>query len=277
MSIKQIIKRGLKYIFKGVPNNVIEVKISYLSPDARLADKKIIVTGGSRGLGFAMATRFIKEGAKVLITGRNEETLKEAADQIGCHYLVYDVSDFENMDRFMIEADRLIGGANVLVNNAGISLHEGNIRNVKFDQFDRQIDINLKGAYFLSQKFLALYESKRRKHGSILFLSSERGEHVDDLPYGLIKAAINSLTRGLAKMLIRNDIRINAVAPGITATNMTGRSVDNLYEEGYATGRSYLPEEVAEIACFLISDAAGCLSGQVLVCNNGKSINYRVK
>ena len=110
-----------------------------------------------------------------------------------------------------------------------------------------------------------------------MFLSSERGQHVDDLPYGIIKAAINSLTQGLAKMLINSDIRINAVAPGITATSMTNRTVDDLYEENYSTGRCYLPEEVAEIACFLISDAAGCLSGQILVCNNGKSLNYRVK
>lgn len=272
------LKNKIRRIFKLLQSpKITKANITLLQPDKRLINKNIIVTGGSRGLGFAMATKFIKEGAKVLITGRNEEMLKKASGKIGCHYLVYDVSDFENMDRFMIEADRLIGGANVLVNNAGISLHEGSIRNVKFDQFDRQVDINLKGAYFLSQKFLALYEAKRRKNGSILFLSSERGEHTDDLPYGLIKAAVNSLTRGLAKMLIRNDIRINAVAPGITATDMTGRSVDNLYEEDYATGRCYLPEEVAEIACFLISDASGCLSGQILVCNNGKSINYRVR
>ena len=98
---------------------------------------------------------------------------------------------------------------------------------------------------------------------------------MDDLPYGIIKAAINSLTQGLSKLLIQNNIRINAIAPGITATDMTGRSKDDLFAQHYSTGRYYLPEEVAEIASFLISDAAGCLSGQIIVCNNGKSINYR--
>ena len=270
------IKNALIRIKKILPfTRIVKANITVLEANNRLSGKKIIITGGSKGLGYAMAKKFVLEGAEVLITGRDEESLKKSASEIGCKYIPYDVSDFEHMDDFILQADNLIGGANVLVNNAGISLHEGNIRNVQFEQFDKQININLKGAYFLSQKFLAIYEANDRKDGSILFLSSERGQHVDDLPYGIIKAAINSLTQGLAKMLIRNKIRINAIAPGITATNMTGRTINNLYENNYATGRCYLPEEVAEIACFLISDAAGCLSGQILVCNNGKSINYR--
>lgn len=187
----------------------------------------------------------------------------------------YDVTDFTHMDEFIKEADDLLGGANVLVNNAGISLHEGTIMDVHYEQFDKQIETNLKGAYFLSQKFLRMYEKKHRNGGSILFLSSERGHYADDLPYGLIKAAINSLTQGLAKMLIHSNIRINAIAPGITTTDMTGITKDDIYADDYSTGRYYLPEEVAEVACFLVSDASSCLSGQIIICNNGDSINYR--
>lgn len=271
-------KRTIKSLIKLLRNTkVVKANIMLLEPNKRLVGKRIIITGGSRGLGFSMAKKFVAEGAKVLITGCNEETLQNAAKEIGCMYICYDVTDFEHMDEFVSRADSMLGGVDVLVNNAGISLHEGTIRNVRYEQFDRQVDVNFKGVYFLSQKFLALYEKEQRKGGSILFLSSERGQHVDDLPYGIIKAAINSLTQGLAKMLINSDIRVNAVAPGITATSMTNRTVDDLYEKKYSTGRCYLPEEVAEIACFLISDAAGCLSGQILVCNNGKSLNYRVK
>lgn len=272
MNIKQIIKKTIKY---AQIKKVIRANITLLQPNKRLEGKKIIITGGSRGLGFAMAKKFVAEGAEVLITGRDINSLKKAAESIGCKYICYDVTDFANMESFIEEADKCLNGVNVLVNNAGISLHEGTIRNVQFEQFDKQIDINLKGSYFLCQKFLSLYEKNNRKDGSILFLSSERGQHVDDLPYGLIKAAINSLTQGLAKMLIKNNIRINAIAPGITATDMTNVSSNDLYAENYATGRYYLPEEVAEIACFLISDAAYCLSGQIIVCNNGKSLNYK--
>lgn len=272
MNLKKHIKAFIKTI---VPHKVIKANIVLLSPSNKLFGKKVIITGGGRGLGLAMARKFTDEGADVLIAGRNEEKLKEISETIGCKYIQYDVTDFSHMDEFIEKADKMLGGSNVLVNNAGISLHEGTIREVRFEQFDTQMNTNLKAAYFLSQKFLRLYEKKHRTGGSILFLSSERGQHVDDLPYGIIKAAINSLTQGLSKLLIQNNIRINAIAPGITATDMTGRSKDDLFAQHYSTGRYYLPEEVAEIASFLISDAAGCLSGQIIVCNNGKSINYR--
>ena len=272
MGIKHYLKKVLSII---KPSKIVKANISFLEPNHRLEGKKIIITGGNRGLGFSMAQKFVSEGADVLIAGRNEEALKDSSQKIGCKYLVYDVADVSKAESFLEKSDQMLGGVNVLVNNAGISLHEGNIRNVTPEQYDAQFNINLRGAYFLTQKFINLYETNHRTNGSVLFLSSERGQHVDDLPYGIIKAAVNSLTQGLAKLLIRNDIRVNAIAPGITATEMTGRTSENLNAPNYSTGRYYLPEEVAEVACFLISDAASCLSGQILVCNNGKSVNYR--
>lgn len=252
---------------------IVKANISFLSPNKRLENKKILITGGSRGLGYAMAKKFISEGADVLITGRNIEKLQQVAEEIGCKYILFDSTDFDNIENFINEANSILGQIDVLVNNAGISLHEGNIRNVTKDSFDAQFDTNLKSVYFLSQKFLELYENNHQQNGSILFLSSERGVYVDDIPYGLIKASINSLTKGLSFLLRNCDIRINAVAPGITTTDMTGTTRDNLYSGKYATGRYYLPEEVAEVACFLISDAAKCISGQIIGCDNGYNAN----
>ena len=86
------------------------------------------------------------------------------------------------------------------------------------------------------------------------------------------------MVQGLACLFVKNGIRVNAVAPGITASDMTGYKVNgNLSLEGNATGRVYLPGEVAETACFLLSDVSACVSGQVIVCNNGKTINPRWK
>lgn len=276
MSIKQYIKRGIYYILKGVPEYHLSANISYLSPNERLKGKRIIITGGGRGLGFAMAKKFVSEGANVLICGRNNEVLKEKAELLKCKYLKLDVQNIEDINKFFDNAMGLLGGIDCLVNNAGISLHEGNILNVSLEQFNRQVETNLRGAYFMSKKFIELYDNKKYNSGNILFISSERGVFVDDLPYGLTKAAINSLVKGLAHLLIRNNIRVNALAPGVTTSDMTGfKESENLYANWNANKRIYLPEEVAEIACFLLSDASNCLSGQILECNEGKSINYK--
>ena len=277
MSLKQYLKRGCKFILDGVPVKNITANIVYLQPDGRLSGKKIIVTGGGKGLGAAMAAKFVAEGASVLISGRNENTLKETAGRIGCKYLTLDVQDTSVLDKFISDADSMLEGADCLVNNAGISLHEPTFFNVTPETFDAQIATNLRGGFFLTQSFTRLLLKEKRK-GNVLFVSSETGETVDIRPYGFTKAAVNSMVQGLASLFVKDGIRINAVAPGITASDMTGFKADgNLFLAGNATERVYLPEEVAETASFLLSDASGCISGQVIVCNNGKTINPRWK
>lgn len=277
MSYKQYIKRGLKYVLNGTPIQTITADISYLQPNGRLSGKKIIVTGGGKGLGAAMAAKFVSEGASVLISGRNEKILKEKAEQIGCQYLTLDVQKTDSLDKFINDADRILGGVDSLVNNAGISLHEPTFFDVTPETFDAQIATNLRGGFFLTQSFTKLLLHEKRK-GNVLFVSSETGETVDTRPYGFTKAAINSMVQGLACLFVKDGIRVNAVAPGITASDMTGIKADgNLFLECNATNRVYLPEEVAETACFLLSDVSGCISGQVVVCNNGRTINPRWK
>lgn len=275
MSFRTYIKRGLQYILHGIPHRQVTAHITYVRPDKRLEGKKIIITGASRGLGAAMAKTFTLEGAQVLITGRDEQRLASTAETIGCAYLKQDMQDLSAFPDFLRQAAHLLGGGiQCLVNNAGISLHEGNIRQVSEEQFDAQIGTNLKGSYFLSQAFIKHLEAHQQQ-GSLLFITSERGIYADDLPYGLTKAALNSLVQGLAKRLVGSGIRVNALAPGVTASDMTGLKADgNLFCPWNITNRVYLPEEVAEIACYLLSDASRLLNGQILVCNEGKSINF---
>lgn len=277
MSLGQYVKRGIRYVRHGIPVKNIIADISYLQPNARLAGKKIIVTGGGRGLGAAMAAKFVAEGAEVLITGRNESVLKAMADRIGCKYLILDIQDTSVLDGFVAEADQVLNGVDMLVNNAGISLHEPTFFDVTPESFDAQIATNLRGGFFLTQSFVRMLLKEKRK-GNILFVSSETGDTADFRPYGFTKAAVNSMVQGLACLFVEHGIRVNAVAPGVTASDMTGIMSDgNLYLAYNATERVYLPEEVAETACFLLSDASGCISGQVIVCNNGKTINSRWK
>ena len=276
MSIKTYLSRGIRYVLHGVPVKDVRAAISYLQPNGLLKDKKIIITGGGRGLGASMAEKFVKEGADVLIVGRTEKTVKDTAEHIGCKYLTLDVSKIEAFKNFIQQADELLGGINCLVNNAGISLHENTFFDVTPDTFDRQIDTNFKGAFFLTQEFIRKVKAEGRK-ANVLFVSSETGDTMDFRPYGFTKAAVNSMVQGLAYLFKKENIRINAVAPGVTASDMTGISVEGNLYSGLYTGRVYLPEEVAETACFLLSDASGCLSGQILVCNNAQTVNARWK
>lgn len=275
---KYKLKRALRYIFKGVPSVIVKANICYTSPTSRLIGKKIIVTGGGKGLGYAMAKRFTEEGAKVLITGRDEITLQKSAKKIGCMYLRLDMQATDSFISFMIEADRMLEGVNCLVNNAGISLHEDGFLSVSPEGFDVQFNTNLKGPFFLTKAFIAYSKDRVGENKNILFTSSETSMTVDERPYGLTKAALNSLVQGLAYRYIGDGYRINAIAPGVTISDMVGKKDrEDLTLESSMTGRYYLPEEVAEIASFLLSDASSCLNGQILVCNEGKTINARWK
>lgn len=269
-------KKFIKKLFKTT--SIGPITINELLPTHKLIGKKIIITGGSRGIGKAMANKFVAEGADVLITGRNEETLKATAEKINCKHLVLDVTEVEKFPEFIAKAKEMLGGLDCLVNNAGISLHEPRFFDVTPESYDKQFDTNLKGAFFLTQGFIKALKVEN-KGGSVLFISSETGETADVRPYGLSKAAINSLARGLAHGLVNSHIRVNAIAPGKTATEMTGLTNydGDLSNSGNNIGRFYLPEEIAETAAFLLSDASSCISGQIIACNNANTVNPRWK
>ncbi len=167
------------------------------------------------------------------------------------------------------------GNIDCLVNNAGISLHEGNFGNVTEEGFNKQFDINLKGAYFLSKAFLEMKLNEDIKDANLLFISSETADQCYDIPYGMTKASINTLTKALSRRLYKDGIRVNAIAPGVTSTDMTKGYVDTSngnYYRDCAAGRVFLPEEIAEVACFLLSDASKCISGEIIHTNAGNHI-----
>lgn len=278
MSIRNSLKQIISFAIHGMPKKTL-VHISCLHPDSKLLGKKIIITGGGRGLGFSMAKKFKAEGAEVLIAGRNENILRTCANTIDCKYLRLDVQDVGSFNDFIEQASDILGGVNCLVNNAGISLHEKSFLEVDPSQFDSQFDTNLKGAFFLTQSFInKCKESRIEGTKNIIFISSETSMTADERPYGLTKAAMNSLVQGLAYRFVNEGFRINAVAPGVTISDMIGVKTDGDITCSYnITGRYYLPEEVAEVASFLLSDISNCINGQIIVCNEGKTINARWK
>lgn len=276
MGMVEYLKRGARYILFGVPNYKTTVDIHVMDPQNILKGRNIIITGGGRGLGYYIARKSIEEGANVLITGRNEETLKEAVGQLGerAKYLVADVSKVKEIDSFLERAKECFHGDKIdsLVSNAGISLHEGDFRNVTEEDWDAQMNTNLKGNYFLVKKFVEYLEQQEDTKGNIVVITSERAKRPDDIPYGLTKVATSSFVQSIAHKVMSEGIRINGVGPGVTTSDMTGITRENLHEERQTGKRFFVPEEVAEVVNFLLSDTSACISGEIITCNQGNHI-----
>ena len=269
-------KKLLKKILNKVFRSVIFVEVTEKESSNLFKDKVILVTGGGSGLGYYIAKRLLKEGAIVIITGRNKRKLENAKKQLGenCKYKVFDIKDIFKMDNLINDIYNKYGKIDCLINNAGISLHEGNILNVSEDNFQDQIDTNLKGGYFLVKSYIKKYNELKQKNGNIIFISSERGKQCDDVPYGLTKVAVNSLVEGLSRRFYKNGIRVNAIAPGITASDMTEiNKNDDLYCDYNASQRYFIPEEVAEVVTFIASDLSKCISGEIIHCDAGNHLN----
>lgn len=272
------IKRALRYILKGVPIEYKTIEIRQTISTEKLSGKTILVTGGSRGIGYYIAKQAIQEGAKVLICARKEEALKKAKEELGdnCNYLVFDVSDVNRIKSFLKDAFDIMGGRiDCLVNNAGISFHEGSFRNVTVEGFEEQFSVNFKGSYFLAKYYIEKVEENKQDSANILFITSERGSFCTEIPYGLSKASIKSFVGSLSRSVYKaSNIRVNALAPGVTASDMTGNDINGNYnDENSPIGRIFHPSEMASVACFLLSDNSTCISGETIHCDAGRHQN----
>lgn len=272
---KAVIKRLIKYILHGVPTTSVSVTVKNVV-EKRLLGKTILITGGSKGIGYWIAKKCIEEGAKVVICGRNEQSLITAQKQLGgsCSFFKFDVSDVNGIPTFLNQVFEE-GPVDCLVNNAGISFHEGSFRNVTREGFEKQFAVNFKGSYFMAKYFIEKVENNKQKEANILFITSERGSFGTTLPYGLSKAAINNFVQGLSHYLCgRENIRINALAPGVCASEMTGVDLDgDYYSTGNPMGRVFHPAEMANVACFLLSEESSCISGEIIHCDAGHHQN----
>lgn len=274
MGYKKIIRKIARFILSSQPTTFVDVKVGQIRSGETLKGKKIVITGGGSGLGLAMARKFISEGASVIISGRNENKLEKATNELGenSHYLVYDVCDVQNCGKFLTQSSEILNGLDILVCNAGISLHENIFSNVTEEGFDRQFDTKFKAGYFLGKAFIEMKLADKNKStdSELLYISSETGNQCYDIPYGLTNSAVNSMVAAFSHRVYKKGIRVNAIAPGVTLTDMTKDYADsgdgNLWRD-CSSGRVFLPEEVAEVACFLLSGASKCISGEVIHCN----------
>ena len=271
--IKSYVKRGVKYILKDYKQPIVKIDVVQKKPNEMFKGKIYLITGGSTGLGFYMAKKLIAEGAMVIITGRKNDKLVTAKEILGknCDYVVYDIQDISLIDKVLSNLFLKYKNIDGIINNAGISLHEWDFLKVDEKKFDSQFQTNLKGAYFLTQAYIRKI-LKEKKTANIIFITSERGTMCDDLPYGLTKASINSLVQALSYKYYKSGIRVNGIAPGVTVSNMTGLNKDGDLYNNNTSNRYFLPEEIAEVATFLLSDYSKCISGEIIHCNAGNHI-----
>lgn len=279
MSLGSIIKKVAKTILVNVPAAHVSVSVATTAPGSALEGRRVVVTGGSKGIGYAIAKACINQGASVVISGRSEEALKRAVTELGegARGIVFDVRDAAGAKPFLERcAEELGGSIDCLVSNAGVSCHEGSPLAVTEESFDYQVETNMKGAYFLCNAYLESAKDNSGGNNVLLLVSSETGSLAYDIPYGMTKAAMDSFMRASARRYYRSGVRVNAIAPGVVYTDMTRRQVtlgagdDKTYD--VSAGRLILPEEIAEVAVFLMSDASKCIAGEVVHCNAGNHL-----
>lgn len=243
----------------------------------KLESKIAVVTGGSTGIGFAIAERFIKEGATVYITGRRTAELEAAARKLGpgAKPIQGDVSELDDLNRLYAAVLSEQGRLDVLVANAGV-ISSDPIRDVTEEHFDRMFDINVKGTYFTMQKALPLM----RDGGSIILVSSclsTKGFPGHSV-YNATKAAVRSLVRTAAAELLSNEIRVNTLSPGPVDTPIiegqvgSPEAAEEFRKQAAGVvplGRIGRPEELAAAALFLASDESSFSTGTDLVVDGG--------
>jgi len=245
----------------------------------RFVNKGVLVTGGTTGIGRAIASAFLREGARVLITGRNRKSGEEAlkalrliGDQVA--HLSGDSSDENDVRSWVDEAIARFGKLDVAVNNAGVEGQFTPITAQTDENYRRVFDVNVKGVLLSLKHEIAAMQNHG---GAIVNTSSVVGEigMAGASIYVASKHAVNGLTRSAALETAKMGIRVNAVAPGTVNTPMTDRftggdkNIQSSIASAHPVGRTGLPEEIAEAVLYLASDNAKFTTGSILTIDGG--------
>ena len=255
-----------------------------------LNNKNAVITGGSDGIGLGIAKAFAREGANLLLIGKDPEKLQKAQQAllnefgVQVHTLSADLSKTETVTEVVKDIERLLPAVDILVNNAGLA------RFVPFEQvdntlYDAHFNLNVKAPYFLTQKLLpALVESK----GNVINISSYFAHRMllnrATTVYSATKGALNSFTKALAFEVGHLGVRVNAIAPGSISTPQFNRNLQALTREKQAAFETMVkeiyplqhigtPQDIAQAAVFLASDNASWITGTILAVDGGLTTN----
>ena len=238
-----------------------------------LQGKVAVVTGGTRGIGFAIVKKFLENGAKVALLGSRQETVDKALQKIKEEDADAEVTgywpnlmDASEVEEVFTKVKDMYGSLDILVNNAGVSARES-FYDYKPEEFKKVIDLNLNSVFICAQAAAKIM--KEQGGGVILNTSSMVSLYGQPagVSYPASKFAVNGLTKSLARELGKDQIRVNAVAPGVTRTDMVAALPEEMVKRITAPiplGRVGEPEEVADAFLFLASDMASYVTGEIL-------------
>ena len=264
----------LKKLFKILKalafwKKVVPVKIPIKNYSGLFEGKTALVTGGTGGIGFAIARRLQEAGCSVIILARNEEKLKKSSQQIGCRYRVLDITDVQDIKKVISEIYQS-ETPDILVNSAGV-MGKGRFGNVEIEDWDKVINTNVRGTFFITQE-VSKKMIERKTKGHILNLSSSSALRPCYSAYIISKHLVRDLTQGFAKELIKHGIVVNAIAPGPTATDMIGADENDLANLEVPASRIATVDEIANFALSLLSEMGDMVVGSTLYVTGGSGI-----
>lgn len=275
--MKNLVRETIKKFIKKRYGTFVTAKISVLAPNQLLEGRTALITGGTAGIGKAIAEAYLNSGADVIITSRTEDKAKIVENELknrfpnrsvlGIEMDMMDVQSFKHKFEYVLKEFKQI---DILVNNAGIGV--GQWGKTSVEEWDNVIKTNLRGPFFLTE-IVARHMRDNNIKGNILNICSSASLRPANTAYRLSKWSMKAFTLGIAKTLIPYDIVVNGIAPGPTATALMGvTSNDRLEMPFNPNKRMATPEEIANMAVIYVSDMTRTIVGDIAYMTGGAGV-----
>ena len=241
-----------------------------------MKDQCVCISGSTHGIGYGIAEAFAKKGARIVINSHLDDNgaLKKLNEITECHYVKADLSTVQGAEYFVNKSFELLGNLDTLINNAGTFVDQ-EFENISADDFDRTINLNVRGYMFASQAFARVI-SQNNRNKSILCIGSSNSKAAEknNVIYDTSKGAVLMMIRSLAISLADKNIRVNGIGPGILETPLTKEGLEKgnnkqVLKSQIPLGRIGLPKDIGGAAVFLSSEEAEYITGQMLYIDGG--------